>query len=405
MSRLRRSFSTLGLSLALVLVHRYDCHRSGERAGTGHSGAGRTRPAWRGRPIRPPSGARRRTSAGRSRSRAAARRRRSCGAIASSADRRAGRGSPADAHSRGGMVTPRVPHQFVVLAIDRRTASRVGADRARGAPHEASHQDNGTWASSSAVTDGEHVIASFESQGLYAYDMNGTLGLGRRTSATRGCATSSARARRRRSTATRSWSSGITSCRRVVHRRARQGDGHRAVARQARRDRHLGDAARRRARRPRAGDRAGMNRLRSYDLETGEVVWETAGPDDESDSVAGLRRRDGVRDQRLPRQQPEGDRLADAKGDITGRRTRVVARSRHAVRAVAAPVRRHPLHPEDQQRTAVGVRREDRQAALPGAAARRRPTSSPRRSAPPGASTSPGGRARPWCSSRARRSR
>jgi outer membrane protein assembly factor BamB len=41
------------------------------------------------------------------------------------------------------------------------------------APHEASHQDNGTWASSSAVTDGEHVIASFESRGIFAYDLKG----------------------------------------------------------------------------------------------------------------------------------------------------------------------------------------------------------------------------------------
>ncbi|MNC93832.1 hypothetical protein D3C83_105470 [compost metagenome] len=44
-----------------------------------------------------------------------------------------------------------------------------------GVPHEATHPDNGTWASSSAVTDGEHVIANFESFGLYAYDMKGTL--------------------------------------------------------------------------------------------------------------------------------------------------------------------------------------------------------------------------------------
>ena len=41
-------------------------------------------------------------------------------------------------------------------------------------PHEASHQDNGTWASSSAITDGEHVIAYFESRGMYVYDMKGT---------------------------------------------------------------------------------------------------------------------------------------------------------------------------------------------------------------------------------------
>ncbi len=62
------------------------------------------------------------------------------------------------------------------MAIDRKDGKVVWQQTAReAAPHEASHNDNGTWASSSAVTDGEHVIASFESQGIYAYDMNGTL--------------------------------------------------------------------------------------------------------------------------------------------------------------------------------------------------------------------------------------
>ena len=34
---------------------------------------------------------------------------------------------------------------------------------------------DGTWASSSAITDGRRVFAFFESSGLYTYDMNGTL--------------------------------------------------------------------------------------------------------------------------------------------------------------------------------------------------------------------------------------
>jgi len=33
---------------------------------------------------------------------------------------------------------------------------------------------DGTWASSSAITDGSRVFAFFESSGLYAYDMNGS---------------------------------------------------------------------------------------------------------------------------------------------------------------------------------------------------------------------------------------
>lgn len=75
---------------------------------------------------------------------------------------------------RGGQ--PRDMHRFVVYALDRATGRIVWEHTAREAtPHEGSHPENGTWASSSAVTDGQRVYAFFESQGLYAYDMSGTL--------------------------------------------------------------------------------------------------------------------------------------------------------------------------------------------------------------------------------------
>jgi outer membrane protein assembly factor BamB len=81
----------------------------------------------------------------------------------------------AAAHEPRGMMTPRLVHRYVVMAINRADGKVVWQQTAREtAPSEGSHQDNGTFASSSAVTDGQHVIASFESQGLYAYDMNGT---------------------------------------------------------------------------------------------------------------------------------------------------------------------------------------------------------------------------------------
>ena len=67
-------------------------------------------------------------------------------------------------------------YRFVVLALDRRTGRRSGsASRAKRQPHEATHQDNGTYASSSAITDGQRVYAWFESQGMYVYDMDGKL--------------------------------------------------------------------------------------------------------------------------------------------------------------------------------------------------------------------------------------
>jgi outer membrane protein assembly factor BamB len=74
---------------------------------------------------------------------------------------------------RGG-VQPRVAHRFVVLAISRRDGKVVWEHTVREeAPHEGSHTDNGTWASSSAVTDGEHLFAFFESKGLHAFTMDG----------------------------------------------------------------------------------------------------------------------------------------------------------------------------------------------------------------------------------------
>ena len=81
-----------------------------------------------------------------------------------------------DSHTPRGGIQPRQAHRFVVLAIDRATG-RVLWERSaqEEEPHEPTHPDNGAWASSSAVTDGEHVFASFESRGLYAYDMEGTL--------------------------------------------------------------------------------------------------------------------------------------------------------------------------------------------------------------------------------------
>ena len=65
-------------------------------------------------------------------------------------------------------------HRFVVMAIDRNTGRTVWERVAREEePHEAGHFENSTWASSSAITDGENVVAYFESRGLYMYDMDG----------------------------------------------------------------------------------------------------------------------------------------------------------------------------------------------------------------------------------------
>jgi outer membrane protein assembly factor BamB len=82
----------------------------------------------------------------------------------------------AETHTPRGALTPRLTHQFKLLAINRSDGTIAWERTAREeVPHEASHQDNGTWASASAITDGQHVIASFESRGIFCYDMHGTL--------------------------------------------------------------------------------------------------------------------------------------------------------------------------------------------------------------------------------------
>jgi outer membrane protein assembly factor BamB len=62
------------------------------------------------------------------------------------------------------------------MAIGRRDGKVVWERTVREeAPHEGSHTDNGTYASSSIVTDGVHLFANFESKGLFAFDMEGKL--------------------------------------------------------------------------------------------------------------------------------------------------------------------------------------------------------------------------------------
>ena len=63
--------------------------------------------------------------------------------------------------------------RFVVMALDRRDGRVIWERVAREElPHEGMHQ-TGTWASPSAVTDGEVVCAFFGSRGLYCYDLDG----------------------------------------------------------------------------------------------------------------------------------------------------------------------------------------------------------------------------------------
>ena len=79
-------------------------------------------------------------------------------------------------HAPRGGLRSRGVHRFTAMALDRKTGrviwERVATEQE---PHEAAHSDNGAWANGSPITDGRNVYFYFESFGLYAYDLNGTL--------------------------------------------------------------------------------------------------------------------------------------------------------------------------------------------------------------------------------------
>ena len=72
-------------------------------------------------------------------------------------------------------VDTRHVHRFVIFAIDRKTGKINWQRTAHEAiPHESTHP-TGSWASGSPSTDGEYVYATFGSQGLYCYTLEGDL--------------------------------------------------------------------------------------------------------------------------------------------------------------------------------------------------------------------------------------
>ena len=190
-------------------------------------------------------------------------------------------------------------------SIARPARSRGSAPRARRRRTKPRTRTTARGPRARPITDGEHVIAYFESRGIYAYDMNGTLvwekDLGDK---------------RMRN----EFGEGSTPVLHRQHARDRLGS-HQGASRSSWRStsapaRSSGERSRDEIdtwATPLVVDRRrahqvivpAMNRVRSYDLETGKMVWEAAGHDDEPDSFAGVRRRDGVPDQRLPGQQPE----------------------------------------------------------------------------------------------------
>jgi outer membrane protein assembly factor BamB len=86
-----------------------------------------------------------------------------------------GRGGPGGRGGFGGQKPTEV-QQFTVLCLDRETGKVLWQQVAREeVPHEGVMQNEGTFASPSGLTDGQHLFAYFGSRGLYCYDMGGKL--------------------------------------------------------------------------------------------------------------------------------------------------------------------------------------------------------------------------------------
>jgi outer membrane protein assembly factor BamB len=76
----------------------------------------------------------------------------------------------------GGGAGPMVEHRFELLCLDRKTGKLLWQRTAKVAtPHEGYHRAYGSFASNSPLTDGKYVYVSFGSRGIYAYDFNGKL--------------------------------------------------------------------------------------------------------------------------------------------------------------------------------------------------------------------------------------
>ena len=83
--------------------------------------------------------------------------------------RRGGRGG-----GFGRASKPTEAYQFVLLSLDRETGKTLWQKTTREeVPHEGHHQSDGSFASSSPLTDGQLVFAYFGSRGLHAFDLQG----------------------------------------------------------------------------------------------------------------------------------------------------------------------------------------------------------------------------------------
>jgi len=224
---------------------------------------------------------------------------------------------PAGADLASSHAASKGKNRYVVIAIDRKSGKTVWERTAREEePHEGTHNQFGTYASASAVTDGEVLIASFESRGIYAYDLAGKklweVDLGDKQMRNEfGEGTTPAL---HKDKVVVVWDHQGESC--IVALDKKTGKELWRTNRD-----EIDSWATPLVVEVNGGAQvitSGMKRVRSYALETGKVIWETAGltmnpiPSPVyADGIVYLM--SGFRGNSL-----KAVRLADAKGDITG---------------------------------------------------------------------------------------
>ena len=86
-------------------------------------------------------------------------------------------GQPAARAQASGQGTAAgIEHKFLVLALDRKTGNHIWErNPITVPPHEGYHRRYGSFASSSPITDGKLLYVSFGSRGIYAYNFDGHL--------------------------------------------------------------------------------------------------------------------------------------------------------------------------------------------------------------------------------------
>ena len=88
----------------------------------------------------------------------------------------AGGGRGRGGRGGSGGQKPSEIQQFMIQCLDRQTGKLLWQQVSREElPHEGFRQNDGSFASLSPVTDGQHVFAYYGSRGLYCYDMDGKL--------------------------------------------------------------------------------------------------------------------------------------------------------------------------------------------------------------------------------------